>query len=402
MNIPIQLNKILGKTGERISSTFLVNFVVVSIGLVTNILIARLFGQENFGVYSYFFGLTNLIYIFAGFGLVNSVAKLTKENLSKNLVKKIILFLVAASFIFSLIAYYVGNVFELNPDINYFFISVFGYSMVICIFMMLSGAIRRLEKYELATYFSLYNRIILISLVIVIGFIGKFWWIFPAMAFAILFLLPFEFKRGSFSKKAQKLIPLLKTSLPFFLSIIGVNAIYHIDRISIKFVFDFISLGYYTGFANYVNILRTGAYVIPFVMITASARKKFDISKSVKKLIILLVPISIGIGFTAPIIVPFLFGSEYSQINYLLIWSMVLSCTLLVIYSLINSLYLSKTHNKIKNYILFLDALLSTAINMGLNILLISRIGLAGAPIATSIVLSAKIALNRYGIKTLS
>jgi O-antigen/teichoic acid export membrane protein len=393
------ISKILGRTGERISKTFLINLIVVSVGLLTNILIARFFGQELFGVYSYFFGLTNLIYIFASFGLVNSIAKLNPEDLSKSLIKKIILFLITTSFITALFAYALGEYFRLNPDINYFFIFVFLYSAIVCIFTVLGGALRRLEKYETAAYFSLFNRIILILMIIAITTIGKFWWIFPSMTLAILLLLPFEFSKGSFSRQSAKLKELLKTSLPFFLSIIGINAIYHIDRISIKFVLDFAALGYYTGFANFINILRTGAYVIPFVMITASARKKFDTLKSLRKLLFLLLPISLGVGLIAPVIVPLLFGSEYAQINYLLIWSIVISCTLLVLYSLINSLYLSKTNNKRKNYVLLLDAILSTIINLILNIYLITLWGLAGAPIATIIVLILKIILNTYGLK---
>jgi O-antigen/teichoic acid export membrane protein len=394
------ISKLLGKTGKRISNTFLINLIVVSVGLLTNIFIARLFGQENFGIYSYFFGLTNLVYIFASFGLVNSIAKLRKEDVNKILIKKIILFLVTTSFIVSFIAYYIGEFLNINPKINYLFIFIFAYSTIVCMFTILGGALRRLEKYETVTYFSLYNRLLLIAFVILIAFVGEFWWIFPAMSIAILLLLPFEIKLSSLSKSAINFKKLIKKSLPFFLSIMGINSIYHIDRISIKFVFDFINLGYYTGFANFVNILRTAAYVIPFVMITASARKKYDISKSLKKLIILLLPVSIGVGLTAPKIVPLLFGSEYAQINYILIWAMVLSCTLLVIYSLINSFYLSKAHNKIKNYILGFDAILSTAVNLGLNIYLLKLIGLAGAPIATSIILVGKIGLNYYGLKT--
>ena len=178
------------------------------------------------------------------------------------------------------------------------------------------------------------------------------------------------------------------------------HSMYHIDRISINYVLDFAQLGYFSAYSNFINILRIGAFTIPFVMITKSSRQKYMPFKSIKKLLILLLPIALLIGLITPFIVPFLYGSEFVDINYYLIWSMVVSSALLVIYSLINSIFLGEhTSNKTTNIILGFDAFLSICVNLILNVILISNFGLIGAPVATAIVLLGKIFLNLFGLK---
>jgi O-antigen/teichoic acid export membrane protein len=397
MRITEKIN--LGKTGNIISKVFIINILIVSIGLLTNILLARFFGKENFGIYSYFFGLTNLIYIFASFGLANGIAKLTQKDLSKDLLKNVILFLLATSFVISSIIYLVGEHLNLNPSMDFFFWLIFAYGFGVCIFNFMGGSLRRLEKFKLAINFSLYNRIILI---ILIGFsiiIRNFWFVLLAMSIAILSLIPLEIKKTKLGLNKLNLRNLIITSIPFFLALINMQSMYHIDRISIKYVLDFAQLGYFSAYSNFINILRIGAFTIPFVMITRSSRQDYNIYKSIKKLVILLSPLALIIGLLSPFIVPFLFGAEFVLVNQTLIWSIVTASSLLVIYSLINSIYLGKGHGKQINIILTIDAILSVIINLILNIILISKMGLVGAPIATSIVLIIKIILNLIGLK---
>lgn len=394
------IGKLLGKTGMQISRTFLVNSCVFVVGLFINILIARYFGQESFGVYSYFFGLTNLIYIFASFGLANSVAKLTRDQIGKSLTKKIVLFVAATSFVFSLIAYFAGRVFGLNPDMKFFFWLVFAYSFGVCAFNIMGGLLRRLERFDLAINFSLYNRLFLLALTGVSILLKNFWLALVSMSIAIISLVPFETRKAELSKSAGSLAGTLKASFVFFLALISMHAMYHIDRISINYVLDFVQLGYYTGFSNFVNILRIGAFTIPFVMITKSAHYKYNLFRSARKLLLFVTPVAVIIGLTSPFFVPLLFGAEFQQIDYLLVWSLVLSCLLLVLYSLINSIYLGTENSRKKKIVLIVDAIFSVAVNFALNIVFIQQIGLAGAPVATAIVLLAKIGLNMYGLKS--
>ncbi|MBT3940932.1 oligosaccharide flippase family protein [Candidatus Woesearchaeota archaeon] len=400
-NLNALATKVFGKTGSIISTTFVIYFIATSVGLLTNIVIARFFGKEMFGVYSYFLSITNLIHIFASFGLANTIAKLTEKQLSRKLLAKILVYVIIASFVFSLVFYQIASYLDLNPALNFFFWLIFGYSLMISVFTILSGAIRRTERYEVSMRFLTFNRV-LVFLFILIAILSKnFWLVLLSATVSMLLLVPFKLKLTRLSSQKANFKPLFKKSLPFFLALIGMHSIYYIDRISIKYVLNFSELGYYTGFSNYINILRVSAYVIPFVMITASARKDFNIIGSVKKLISFILPFALAIGLTAPYLVVFLFGSEFAKVDSFLIWSLVISSSLLVIYSLINSIYLGQVQEtRRKVVILTFDAILAIVVNLALNIFLISKIGLAGAPIATITVLAIKILLNTYGLKT--
>ncbi|MBT3582978.1 oligosaccharide flippase family protein [Candidatus Woesearchaeota archaeon] len=397
----MQIKKLsLGKTGKIISKVFLVNILIVAIGLLTNIVIARFFGKENFGIYMYFFSITNLIYIFASFGLANTFAKFNLNELTKTLLKKVISLLVLSSFIFSVAIYFFGEYLNLNPNIKLFFWLVLLYSFGVSLFNILGGSLRCLEKFKLAIKFSLYNRIILILLILFAILLRNFWFVLLAMSIAIISLSIYEFSKIKFGVKNISIKKLLLITFPFFLALINMHSMYHIDRISINYVLDFAQLGYFSAYSNFINILRIGAFTIPFVMITKSSRQKYMPFKSIKKLLILLLPIALLIGLITPFIVPFLYGSEFVDINYYLIWSMVVSSALLVIYSLINSIFLGEhTSNKTTNIILGFDAFLSICVNLILNVILISNFGLIGAPVATAIVLLGKIFLNLFGLK---
>jgi O-antigen/teichoic acid export membrane protein len=81
---------------------------------------------------------------------------------------------------------------------------------------------------------------------------------------------------------------------------------------------------------------------------------------------------------------------------------LILSSTLLVVYSYLNAVFIGENQFSGQYlHIISLDFILSLIINSILNIYLILKIGIIGAPIATSITIIFKIILNYYGIKRL-
>jgi O-antigen/teichoic acid export membrane protein len=397
MQITKRLN-FLGKTGNIISEVFLINILIVGVGLLTNTFIARWFGQENFGIFMYFFSITNMIYLFVSFGLANYVAKLKQSELSRKLFIKIIYVILIFNFLGSAIIYIVGR--NLQPQIAFWFWLVFLYSFGMTLFNIVGGALRRLEKFKLAMYFSLFNRIVLIVLVAISALLQNFWLVLLSMSIAIISVILFELPKIKLSNSGASIKTTLNKSIPFLLALLSMQVLYHIDRISIRYLLSFTQLGYFSGYSNFINILRIGAFTIPFVMITKSSRQEYNIYRSLRKLSIVLIPLALIIGFSAPYFVPFLFGPEYAVVNYQLIWMMILSSSLLVIYSLTNSIYLgSKKSDFLMQKIMWLDAFLSVGLNLTLNYYFIIQWGLVGAPLATTITLFSKIILNSYAIK---
>jgi O-antigen/teichoic acid export membrane protein len=395
----MSITKILGKTSKILSEVFMINVLIVSIGLLTNILIARWFGQENFGIFMYFFSLTNLIYLFASFGFANYIAKLRQDELGKKLFAKIILITLITTLIVSILVSIAGQ--NITPPIKFWFWLVFLYAFGITFFNIVGGAIRRLEKFRLAIYFSLLNRIVLLTLIVISAILQNFWFVLLSMSIAILSLVLIELPKLKLVKTNTNIRTTLFRTVPFLLALLSMQALYHIDRVSINYLLSFTQLGYFSGYSNFINILRIGAFTIPFVMITKSSRQKYNLQKSLRKISFLLIPIALGIGLTTPYIVPFLFGPAFMIVNYPLIWMMILASSLLVIYSLVNAIYLGSgisTHRM--THILLFDAGLSVVLNLVLNILLISKYGLVGAPLATAITLFVKIVLNATAINS--
>jgi O-antigen/teichoic acid export membrane protein len=131
-----------------------------------------------------------------------------------------------------------------------------------------------------------------------------------------------------------------------------------------------------------------------------AAVSNYKIKKSLFKILIVIIPFAIFVLAASYVIVPLLYGANYKDL-YLPI-ALVISSTLLVIYSYFNSIFVGENEpNKKYLTIISIDFFLSLILNTFLNILFIKKYGIIGAPIATSIVIVLKILLNMYAIKKL-
>jgi len=399
--------RFFGKTGFVVSKVFFIYLLSAGLIFLINIVIARFFGKEYFGIYSYFFGLANLIYLFAVFGCNNSIAKLIARNKlqAKDLIFKNISLVFMFSIFFSVVGYLIAEYFNLNPSLPYFGFLVFLFVLLISWFTVLTGVLRGFRKFTSASFFLVINRIFLIIGVLVIALLLRnFILILAATSVATLLTYPFiysDIKRALPENKERVSFKyVLKNSFMFFLVGVSLLSLYFIDRISIRYVLSFSDLGQYSSYATIINVIRVAAYAIPFVLISKSVTIKYQIGSSVKKILSALIPFAVFVGFASYVLVPILFGQEFVIQSVWLPWAIVLSCSLLVIYSFFNSIFVgeggySSGHIKI----LSIDAGLSLLLNLFLNIILIRQIGIIGAPIATSAVLVLKIGLNVYGLK---
>ena len=139
---------------------------------------------------------------------------------------------------------------------------------------------------------------------------------------------------------------------------------------------------------------------LPIVLVPSAAIFQYKIKKSFGKLLIFLIPFAMIIGGLSFLVVPLFYGAGFNLDTPWLPWILVISSSLLVIYTFFNSIYVGE--NKIKKRdmkILGIDAALSIFLNIFLNIIFIKTYGVIGAPIATSIVLLLKIILMFYGLK---
>jgi len=397
----------IGKTSQKILGVFFIQGLIAGLGLFANVLIARFFGAEALGIYTYFFSLVVIISTLSTFGLQNSVPILLKKKPAKtsSILQISLIISTILSLLVTTISLFVTDYLGLNPNINYFIVSVFIYVLSWAVYIIISNAISAYNFFNLASLFSLLVRVVFtLFIVIIVIMNGDINFLLLSFGLSVLLSLPYMLWR------CMLLIPktleniakqeLLQVSFPFFLQGVSVFFIYHSDRFVINYFLSFELLGSYSAYSSIINIIRLLSGVFPLVLMPLAATTNYDLKKSLRKLLLFLVPISGGIFIASLWLVPLFYGNEF-QYGYGLPAMMALSSVLLVIYSYFNSIYLGEGEMKGKSNVMILDAFLSTIVNIILNTIFISSFGLIGASLGTSITLALKILLNILSIRFL-
>jgi len=396
-----------GVTSRYLAKTYFVyGFISLAI-LLIKILIARLYGQENLGVYTYFFGLVSLAFLFTSFGLPEALTQtLAKDKrYLKSGLKHFLVFIIPFTFVFIVIFILVTNYLNLNPEIRLFNLAFILYIVCYSLFYLTYSILRGYKQFVIGSFFSLCERIFFIIFLILLFFISSsFTWVLIVMSLALLLAsfisLPRIIKK---SDKEQIIIPkktFFSIAIALFLTQISFYSLRYIDILTIQYLLNLMDLGLYSAYASVTNIIRLIAYVFPVVVLPMAVTSKFKLRLAFKKILFLLVPFSVIVLILTYFVVPLFYGVEYKT-TCLPIY-LVISSFLLVLYSYFNSVFVGE--NKFSKFyinLLVIDVCLSLILNTILNLYFISKLGLIGAPIATSIVIILKIILNIYGIKRL-
>jgi len=398
----------IGKTSVNIITVFIIQVLIVSLGLATNIAIARLFGKPVLGMYSYFMSLTGFILLFVYPGFSNSISKIVASSPSYyyDLNKKALISSLLLSLVVIPLSYLMTSYLGLNPALNYFYAFVIVYIILSLPYHNSIQTLRGFEKFTFASFFDLLNRIFVVITLLILFLSGaSVYSVFMAVNIALMISILFQkhYVKNYLRKHIKIKNPLAisfkklftESSLFFFVGLSTIG-IYAVDRLSIKYVLDFSSLGLYEAYSNVVNIIRLSAYVLPFVLIPMATKTKYQIKKSFLKIMLLLLPFALIVGILSYYVVPLLFGAQFKiPLNYPLPWLMVISASSLVIFSYFNSILLGENmFSKSLLSMTIIDAVLSMVVNFILNIYFLNRFGIIGAPIATIIVLWAKIIIN--------
>lgn len=408
-----KLKKLLpqGETSSHLLKTSVVyGFIAISL-IVIKILIARLYGQAELGIFTYFFSLVDITFLFTSFGFAEALAKIISEDKgkAKPALKSYFPFISLSTAIFTVIALIITNTLKLNPNLSFFNLAFVIYIIIYTIFYTAYSLLRGFKKFVAASFYSLLSRLIFI-LVIVVAFLSllKFHWILIGMSLGVLiaaiFALPTIKKilsanmQKEVSSKSSKDFLYLAFSL--FIVQVGFYSLRDTSEIIIGRLLSFDSLGFYSAHTSIVNVIRLIAYVFPVIIMPMAVTNKYKLKEVTKKVLAILIPFSFLVLIACYFLVPVFYGEEYK--NFSLPFFLVASSTLLVLYSCYNSIFIGE--NKFSRFyfkIIGIDLLLSLAVNVLLNILFISKWGLIGAPIATAITIFFKIVLNLFAINWL-
>lgn len=401
------LSKFFGRTSKHLIKTFFIyGFIALSI-IIIKILIARLYGQEELGYFTYFFSLVSFVFLFTSFGFPEALTQtIIKEPRKLKSFLIVVIPLISLSTIsFLLITLFVTEFFSLNPPIDYFWLLIVAYIFSTTLFYLLYSVFKGVQKFVEGSVYSLVNRVVFILLIFLASIYSlDFFYVLLSFSLAIFvsFLVGFpRIKRFIVKEKFNvNLKKFLYLSFSLFLMQVGFYSLRFLSEIIIGVMVDFNSLGLYSANSSITNVIRLIAYVFPVVVLPMAVVSKYKLRGSIKKIILILVPFSILVLLSTYLLVPLFYGKEY--LNLTLPVLLTLSSSLLVLYSYLNSVFVGENNfSPFYLKIISLDFVLSLFLNTLLNILLISVLGIIGAPIATSITIIFKIALNVYAIKKL-
>jgi len=393
-------------SGHLIKTFFVYGFIALTI-IIVKILIARLYGQKELGIFTFFFSLVSLIFLFTSFGLPEALTQTiikVPEKLYSSL-KKVIYLIIPSTIAFIIFTLIIITYTPLNPGIKYFNLAFVIYIVTYTFHYITYSILRGYKRFVSASFYSLINRIFWIFFIVILFFLSSpfvFFLFSMALALIIAGIIALPQIKKLITKEQTKINfkKFFYLSFSLFLMQVGFYSLRFLSEIIIAYLVDFNTLGLYSAYSSITNIIRLVAYVFPVVVLPMAVVNRYKLKHSLKKILTLLLPFSALVLALTYFFVPLFYGNEYQHL-----WLppfLILSSTLLVVYSYLNSVFMGE--NKFSRqylYIISLDFILSLVINSFLNIYLILKMGIIGAPIATSITIIFKIILNYYGIKRL-
>lgn len=388
----------LKKYGVNISWLFFEKFVRMAIGFSVGIYVARQLGPANYGILNYALSYVGIFAIVAGLGLDSIVVReLVRTPEKKEELLGSAFLLRITGFIVMLAGASGGLVFSNNDQSTNIIVLVIagGY---------LFQSLQVIDFYFQAEVKSKYVALSQITALLIVSVFRLYfaYYVFPLLYFAIIesayiaitFILYVFFYVSSgnnirnWKYKFNTALALMKSSWPLLLSGVAGMIYMRIDQVMIKSMLGDAEVGYYAVAVRLVEIWYFIPMIICSSLFPAIIRSK-DVSEQhyerrVQKLVTLNLILSAAIILSTLLlghyIVRVLYGESYlksASILCIYIWVIVM-----VSFGVVRSKWLIT--EKLE-YQFIICGLAGIICNVGLNYLLIRRIGLEGACYATVI-----------------
>lgn len=358
--------------------------------------IARYLGDVGFGKYSFAFAFTSLFLILSDLGLgtvtIREVAR-DKSEASKYLGNTAIIKFFLSLLTFSLI-FIVINLMNYPRDTT-IAVYIIGLSLVIGSF---SGVFRSMfhafERMEYDALLAVMEKIIVVSLGVFVLLSG-----YGLVALVSVFLIGSIFNLSAsvlvtFKKFARPKFEIdlsfwkniIKESIPFATALIFVSIYFYIDSVMLSVMKGDAVVGWYNAAYNLLlalifipSIFMMAVFpVISGFFKTSKDSLKIVYEKSSKYLFTIALPIVVGTVLLAENIIYFIYGNVFSHsilALQILIWTFLLISVNAVLYNILGAINRQVTIMKVTAACAF--------VNVVLNLILIPKLSLIGASIAT-------------------
>ncbi len=379
----------------------LANLIFLLSGYGVNISAARILGPESYGIVGVIVSLMTIFSLFLTSGFPRATSKFLSENKNwgKDLIKKSIkfqvMFLTIATLFFLLISpvlAYLLNDLSLSKYIAFTVIVIPFYAVFSLYTDGFLNGYRSFKQQAISyTLFSL-SKLFAIYILLIIGFeVEGVISGYIIAALIGLIIAYYFFKKisicGNKSFPAKKLI---QFSLPVILFSVCMFLIFNIDLLSVKgILYENIDTGYYTSASiiariPYFIFLGLAWSLFPSISHSTSkndiSRTREYISKSLRSMLMVLIPIILLVSATAKPLLVFLYTDSYVTAAASL-EILIFGLGFLSVFNVLSHIVLGSGKTDIAIALVFFIFLLALVFNL----LLIPSNGLIGAATATTI-----------------
>ncbi|MBZ9571320.1 flippase [Methanobrevibacter sp. TMH8] len=381
------------------TSWLLISQIITSIfGFVWIVLLARYLGVSDFGTMNFAISFTTIMSIFTDLGL----NIYTTRDLSRypNLPQKYIGNIIPLKGLFSLITFIITIIILLIMDSTLLTIEVVLIFTMHMIFLnvgnLFNGVFQAYGKLKFqAIGIILNSSLVLIGTLLLIYFnLGL---AFVALTYMIgsLFTLNYLYSKI----RTKIIVPKLqfdfnfwknsvKTAIPFGITTVFTTIYFMIDTVMLSFMIGNVAVGIYSSAYKVINVFITLYTVYNFVVFPLMSKfyknsenlLKISYEKSVKYLLIMMLPIAIGITIYSSDVATLIFGNDYilaGDVLRILIWNVLFVMINGASTNLLNSSNNEVAVTKING--------IACLINVLFNFVLIYYLSYIGASIATVI-----------------
>lgn len=365
-------------------------------GFVWTIIIARYLGASNLGILSFAISLSIVFGMFMDFGisqlLIRDVSR--EHDLLPDLLNNAIPLKTISSIIVIL---FIGLILYLKGDTKIVItvcLLIGIENLFINMTLILNSVFQAYEKMSYTAKSTLLNSFLLLSLVIIcayfdLGLIGV------TLSYLIAYFTSYLYLRIQVSRKIYR--PklkfnfkywkiLIKRSIPFGLMNLFNSIYFNIDMTMLGFMTTAYSTGIYNASYKIITILTTLYTVYTAVIFPVMSKLyknsddllKLSYEKSIKYLLLISIPISIGVVIYAKSLIVLIYGNAYIS-SSIIIQFLIFTIPFLFINGS-GGLLLNSSHKEVTNTKIYGTAVL---VNVILNLILISQFKELGAAIAT-------------------
>jgi len=389
------------------------NALVALSGIIFMPLITKTLGAHDYGIWAQVQVTINLVLVFAGLGLTGAIVRFLPAKTDRGEIQEgfysvlYLVFLVTliVSIVWIAAADFIGSAFFDGATV---IVRITGLIILVwsldSVFLSLLRAFRQMKRYALFTIANTYVQVGLITylvlnghgiLSIVLAVLG-----IRAVVFIILFSLiksEIGIRRPHFSR--------IKEYLTYGLPIVPVNVASWVINSSDRYI-----VGYFLGVAS-VGVYSAGYTIgyVPFmfaqvlsVVLGPTLSKLYDegrvdevkthLKYSLKYLLAAVIPFVFGAVILAEPVLRVFSTAEIASEGYFIVPLVALSILFVCVNSVIYIILVLAKKTKVLGVIFTIAAL----VNLGLNILVVPRLGILGAAITTLIAYGLALGLTTY------